>query len=215
VPRKLLEKIGNETLLERGLKYMTSLREMTGAVLILAIYAHDKELVQAAAEYDINTVLVNPLGQDKWYSSEVPKEEFCEKISQLCDWVWNANILCCPFLNLETGLNIIESAKCAQNGMITVLKKRSLLYGDEIPAKYNRELTNTKTNPVYFIPAPPGEIWPVDQLLWTEELSALSTSPLEIKMSWPETIDIDTYADLEQARVVDFLRKKSCSAEIF
>lgn len=205
IPQKLLQKIGDRTLLEIGLSYMEQMREETGCQIFVACPDTDDPIIEAcvARQIEVFRMSQSSTCSEAWCDNIRGWGEYLEGFG--VDWVWHSNILCHPFLRIETGKEILEIHHPAVS---TVRKRGVVWHGDGIdphPTAYL--LANTKTNPVYQEFAHIACVFPPAYYRLPEDLLAYHLKPYALNLTALEQIDIDLPDDLEIARHVADLRK--------
>lgn len=202
VPRKLLAKVGGRTLLDRGLRWMRRVAETTGAVPVVACPPGDTEIVEAVQAMRMTLI---PL-DDHATRSECWSDHYgplVEPLSEICDWIWDANILCRPFLSTRIGVTAARYAAFATIPAVLTTRKRGIVWdsGDNTVIG-SGQMANTKTNPVYQELSHLGYLLPVSMLAQPEATTAAACHPLSIPMGWMDRIDVDDMEDLQMAQFV-------------
>jgi CMP-N-acetylneuraminic acid synthetase len=197
LPRKLMRKVGSSTLAERGMQYISNLKGITP---YLACPETDTELIELANRYNINVLPMDEQTSkaDQWTNLIKP----FIPILQQYDHVWDANILCHPFLRKKTGEFIIERMKYSFP-VCFALRERNVLYNTSLEQINScGQLANTKTNGLYYRPSHVGYVFPKKYLAYSEAELSREVIPVEIDLTKAEQIDIDTQDDLELAQAV-------------
>jgi hypothetical protein len=197
LPRKLLERVGTSTLAERGMRYIS---ELKGITPYIACPETDTELIELAESYKINVLPMNAptSSADQWTNLIKP---FIPELMKY-DHVWDANILCHPFLRKKTGQFIIDRMSLSFPVCFT-LRERNVLY-NQLGEQINScgQLANTKTNGIYYRPSHVGYVFPKTYLTYSEAELSRDVVSIEIHLTKAEQIDIDTRDDLELAQAV-------------
>lgn len=198
VSKKLLQEVGGKTLLDRGLDYMVQMREETGCQLFVACPEADKEIVHAAWAREMEVFYMTPesTNSEEWCDNIRGWGEYLEGFG--VEWVWHSNILCRPFLTIETGKKILA---IEEPSVVTLQQRGVIWHGatrDTIPTGYM--LSNSKTNPVYQEFAHLACVFPPAYYRLPEPLLAYHLKPYPMNLSTLEQFDIDLPGDLEIAR---------------
>lgn len=203
IPNKLLEKIGNKTLLEIGLRKMTDLQSLTGATSLLCVHESETVLIEAANKYGVEVFLREKIS--------VTQENYnlCfagwkGRLRDRFDWMLDINLLCRPFLNMSTIEKMVQEAHSKEHPFVTVVEKRGILWNFAGRCILGEgETANTRENPKYFELAHVGYGMPIsyvgDEYQLTRELRTLV-----LDLDEEEKIDIDTPEQLEFARKVRY-----------
>lgn len=209
LPGKHLMEIGGERLIDIGTRYMSRLRDATGAVPILACSPSDEPLVESARRHH---VVVLPLSTEMKHSEHLEDliAALVPPVKKLCDWVWHPNIPCRPFSRLETGIRILDYCRTAERPFVCATQKRGIVWAEGKTIIGAGRTANTKSNPVYFELSHLGYGFPVEALAYSEEELAAACEPISFEIDWAERIDIDVLQDLEFARVVAASGRISC-----
>lgn len=200
VPRKLLEVVGGERLIDRGLRLLRAVQAATGASPFLALWAGDRELWDAAAAQQIEVVEISreAVEAEEWQDAFAG---LADKLAHRFDWIVDANFLCRPFLTADTAQRIVQRAAVANQPFVCTCTHRGLLwneYGKQIHGWH--QTANTKRNPVYHDLAHLGYGFPTAML--ADEAAASQAVPFPVALHWWEKIDVDTPDDLDFARSV-------------
>lgn len=200
VPNKLLEEVGGQTLLSRGMSYLTHIKLTLPMITpIVCSPDTDQPIIDACRSHGIEWLKDSSI-TSSWCSLVKPHVSLLRK---RFDWVWDANIFCHPFLRLEAACRIVSEINRRDWPFVVVTEKRGIVWNEhDWPAIGSAELANTTKNPIYREPAHVAYCWPVDRLTWTDRDLAGIAVPVVFKFHWSELIDIDTPEDLEHARAV-------------
>lgn len=207
VPEKMLRPVGGATLIDRALRYYTSLVSLRKNVTVfLIIPDSDAELARLAEPYLSDSIKLRFLTEEQsscriWSDLIKP---FIHELSSY-DWVWDANIACHPLLKLQTGLDIIDNlqADLPKGPKVWCIAERNPLWDSTGKMLYNiGQLADTTLNEFYLKPSHIAHCYPPECLDWDEERLANSLWPVIHNLTDEEKIDIDTSDDLQLARHV-------------
>jgi hypothetical protein len=199
-PRKILERLGTRTLLDRGLDLLRSVRDECGVEVFVGVASSETELVDVVAHSGLSQIDIGPAAQGNTCDEIVAG--WSDAMPGLCDWVFEANFICRPFLHLETVRRLMKSVRATGVPFVTVLEERGMLWDDDgRPLLGKGEVADSRHNPNYLRLAHLGYAHPAD--MWTVRDLAPAALPLLVSLSPLERIDIDTPEDLKLARLVN------------
>ena len=203
IPNKLLEKIGDKTLLEIGLRKMRDLQSLTGATSLLCVHESETVLIEAANKYGVEVFLREKIS--------VTQENYnlCfagwkGRLRDRFDWMLDVNLLCRPFLSISTIEKMVQETNSKKDPFVTVVEKRGIIWnliGRCIIGQ--NQTANTRENPKYFELAHVGYGMPIDYI-GDEAALTRDQRTLILNLEEEEKIDIDTPEQLEFARKVAF-----------
>ncbi len=200
IPNKLLEIIGDERLIDRGLRLLTDVAAVSNSEAFVTLWRGDDPLWRAAKDYDVKIVELTEVANN----AETWDEAFAglaEKLADRFDWIVDVNFLCRPFLRVETACKMVDFAKIAAGPYVATCQHRGLLWdanGQQLLG--HGETANTKTNPVYHDLA--HLAYGIPTYMLANEQAASFAKPFSVDLRWYERVDIDTPDDLAFARVV-------------
>lgn len=199
VPGKVLKKVGAYSLLSKSLLLMRSL-DCTSFVVCPD---YDKEIITRTESFGVNirTMTEEQSKADLW--PELIKPILAEL--QTYDYVWDANLICHPFLTKPTCDWILQDIRSNlyPHPVMYALPERNPLFSSEgIQFWSAGELANTQANALYYKPSHIGYIWPSRFTHMSEEQISFFVKPVALSLSKLEQIDIDTEEDLELANLV-------------
>jgi hypothetical protein len=150
----------------------------------------------------ISDLSITPL----WRTEASVRGETCEAVydetfrEQLRDWEWCIVACCCsPFIPLEVYATAIAAAKVATRNGVSAFKCRGWVWNEAGERVIGENDMNTKTSPVYYVPAHLFNVVRVSTL-GTPVMFA-DAEPIEVPRS-PETqIHVDTPSDMRMAEV--------------
>lgn len=203
LPQKLLEYVGGEPLIDRGLAYLQRLTTSTGAAAFLAVSPRDLPLIAAAKRFGIPMLPLDERADSAHLWPELISP-FVEFLYDRFDVVWDANLCCRPFLRQATGEFIVRQCEATKRPFVGVTRKRGVVWPEHSPTPVigAGELADTQRNPHYFELGHLAYCWPTWALTLPEAQLAEIVQPLELHLYWFERIDIDTPDDLAQARAI-------------
>lgn len=201
LPNKLLHAIAGERLIDRGCRYLKAMEKRTGVVPILA--TPDAELITAARDAGIEAIVLDEQAARARIWPELI-QPYVGLLADRFDVVWDANVLCRPFLRPETGDFIASQCLETQRPFVAVVRRRGIIWSETspVPVIGAGELADTRNNPHFFEPSHLAYVWPACMLPLPEESLAQEVVPLEIRLDWKERIDIDTPEDLQAANAI-------------
>lgn len=206
VPQKLLQQVGGERLIDRGLRYLRRLHEATGAEAVICCPPEDRELIDIAAAAGVGNIPDQATAK----SPEQHDPLFAQLVAPLAerfDIVWDANVFCRPFLRLSLGVEIIHRCQTTIGPFVLTTESRGIVWNRfGVLISGHGELANTKTNPTYQTLAHLGYGLPASCLGQSEVILSGRCKPSPIAQDWLDRIDIDTPDDLEFARAVADLK---------
>lgn len=190
IPKKLLQQVNGVTLLDRGLAYMRYLRDETGCKMYVSCALEDKEIVEACKIFSIEVIPADrqDLDKDTWPECTYYLGNWLQGI----DLVWHSNIMCHPFLKIETGLDILR----INDPCVLTYEKRGTIWDDGQLACWPAQMADTRRNHKYYEVSHVGYIIQPVYYSLADEVVANYCEPRPIRMSSIERLDIDTPEDL-------------------
>lgn len=200
VPRKLLEKFGEQTLLEIGLAKLQVVERVRGVRSLFAVSYEDRVLCDVVEAHGFERIEIGAVAAEADSYSTV-FTDWTRGLAQRFDWVIDANVICRPFLRIETLLAFVDRALVAEHPFVACLEERGLIWDGEGELLLGAgQVADTKNNPRYYRLAHLGYAHPAN--LWDEKSLAALSRPMPISLLPEERIDIDTPDDLAFARLV-------------
>lgn len=201
VPRKLLENVGEQSLLEIGLSKLKALQRVRNVAAVFAVSYADRELREAIDAQGFERIEIGTVAAEADSYATV-FTHWTKGLAERFDWVIDANIICRPFLQLETLVSLVDRAATAQHPFVACLEERGILWDHEGQCLTGSgQVADTKKNPIYRRLAHLGYAHPAD--MWDEATLAAESRPEVFSLLPAEQIDIDTFTDLEFARIVE------------
>lgn len=200
VPRKLLAKLGDTTLLEIGLAKLRQVEQQRGVPSLFAVSYADQVLCELVESHGFERIEIGEVAAEA-DSYESVFSEWTRDLAQRFEWVIDANVICRPFLRVETLLAFLDRAVAAEHPFVACLEERGLLWNDQDEIILGRrQVADTKKNPIYRRLAHLGYAHPAN--LWNEGELAAASRPEVFRLFPEERIDIDTPEDLAFAEIV-------------
>lgn len=199
VPRKMLARVGEKTLLEIGLEKLRQVHLERRVPILFAVSYEDQELcnlvdAQGFERIEIGQVAASADGYQAVFT------DWTQGLANRFDWVIDANFICRPFLRLETILDFVDRAMIAKEAFVACVAERGLIWSQTGKMLLGiGQVADTKNNPVYYRLAHLGYAHPAN--LWNEQMLAAAARPESFSLLPAECIDIDTANDLEFARL--------------
>lgn len=201
VPRKLLEPVGDHSLLEIGLSKLKALESLRDVSSVFAVSYADRELREAIDAQGFERIEIGTVAAEADSYAAV-FTEWTNRLPERFDWAIDANIICRPFLRLETLVSLVDRALAAEHPFVACLEERGLLWDDRGEFLLGSgQVADTKKNPKYRKSANLAYAHPAD--MWDEQTLAAQSRPEVFPLLPLEQIDIDTFTDLEFARIVE------------
>lgn len=200
VPRKLLERIGDRTLVEWGLQRLTQVQLLRNVSALIAVSYEDRPLRELVDAHGIERIEIGAVtAAADGYANVF--SDWTRGLSARFDWVIDANIVCRPFLRLETVVDLVDRALLAEQPFVATVAERGLIWNEDRQMLIGiGQVADSKNNPRYFRLAHLGYAHPAD--LWEEGLLSRVSRPEAFSLQPVEHIDIDTPEDLAFARIV-------------
>lgn len=202
LPRKLLQKVGDKTLLERGLDLLAqAMCNFPTVEVLIGVRETERELVDVIdSYYGFERFDLGDAADADTYAGAIAALPV-RRLSDF-DWAIDANFCCRPFLRWETVKTLVEAAYSRWHPFTSAIGERGILWDSSGGLLLGAgELADTRHNPQYFRLAHLCYAHPA--LMWNEQELADKTVPFEFPLAPLERIDIDTPADLELARLVE------------
>lgn len=203
IPRKVLEPIGGRTLLDIGLAKLVELERTTGAKVLIGVSSGDQPLCDLVDRSGLERLDIGERAAGASDASTIVSG-WPDEVSKRFDWVCWLNVICRPFLRLQTlqlQVRHAQDAMKTNRPFVTTVKERGLIWDQDGNFVIGAgQLADTKHNPLYHRPAHLGCAHPTD--LWDEQPLSAAAEPLAFELLPEERIDIDTPEDLEFARLV-------------
>jgi hypothetical protein len=201
LPRKLLRSVQHgQTLMARGLEFLSEVSKRSGVPFAVAIPEADRELRECV---EPGTKIYTSQDVEDW---EGAFGGFREELLQDYDWVLDGNFLCWPFLKYSTAVKLVGMLEGATEPFVTVSSHRGVIYAESQIAPRPQvifgagQTANGLTNPEYLTPNHLAYGYPAYMLGNEAELA--EARPQSIYLTSVEKIDIDTYEDLDLAQIV-------------
>lgn len=207
VPNKLLERVNNIRLIDRGLRLLRAVSRHSDVSVILCCCPEDTELVETVKRWEMELF---PLTREAVLAESWDDafKGMAEAWRDRFDWIVIGNFLCRPFLEEDTVRRIIHQAHMATQPFVVTTLERGLLWDSDGKQIYGiGETANTKTNPAYHRLAHLAYGVPLRMLACEKEASL--AKPFWVPLRWYEKVDIDTPDDLLFARAVASHRTQS------
>lgn len=205
VPQKVLAELRpGLTLLDLGLQKLKVIEKRYKVTPLLAISEQETVLAERAKKFGIE---IMPRDQSVIYSDSWDEEQAAflrleekrggEKLIDRFDQLVNINLVCRPFLRVETIGILCELAhKNKADCYTSVTQKRGVVWNDDESIVIGQgELANTRCNPAYAELAHVGQVCPTSKF-FTEAEHTKDIIGLPIKLTAQEKIDIDEPDDL-------------------
>ncbi|MFN0196229.1 MAG: cytidylyltransferase domain-containing protein [Planctomycetaceae bacterium] len=200
VPRKLLERLGEQTLLEIGLEKLKEVERLRGVPSLFAVSYEDHELREIVDAHGFQRVEIGVVAAEADSYATV-FTAWTRELARDYDWVIDANVICRPFLRIETLLEFVDRALEAKDPFVACVRERGIVWNDRRQLLLGAgQVADTKNNPLYYRLAHLGYAHPAN--LWDEQGLAAAARPEAFSLLPEEQIDIDTLEDLAFARMV-------------
>lgn len=213
LPRKILEPVEGERLIDRGLRKLRSLAEMTGNAVAVVAWQGDAEVVEAIRNHELPWIPKSE-ASSKAESWSQQMDGWQRELNGLYDWVLFLNVVCHPFISLDTLTDMITRAQDSSHPWVSVIEERGQVWEGNKALLNAASLLSSKTSPHFCRPAHLATACAIADLNETNRI--LRPKPQIFQTKLIERIDIDTREDLEFARVVAAgLQAKSRRLEVY
>ena len=206
VPHKLRLQINGKSLLGMGVeKLLVASSSYENVTPVFACPFNDLWVQSILRQYPgqlcWHTIPEHSGATEDWNTLIAP---MIEHLQSVYDYIWLSNVLCRPFISIETCRAIIDNCIKSTDPFVTVSEKRGAIWNpneltdpERTPILGAGELANTKLNPIYYEYAHLGYGLPVSMLTLPEKQLADHITPFVVNQSWRDKLDIDTQDDVE------------------
>ena len=199
LPKKVLAEVGGERLIDRGFRLLRQAQDATGVPVVVAAWIGEPELVEAAARHGLAWEPISE-ANSKAYDWVDLWAGWVDNLSHH-DWALHANVVCHPFLRLETLVDMIHRAQAAIWPWVSVTSERGLAWDGAGRALIEAtENLSTLTAPWLLRPSHLGSTASIQDM--REEVRVKHYRPEVIATQKIELLDIDTADDLRLAQLV-------------
>jgi len=196
LPEKLLAQVGGMPLAMWSLSRMRDAAMAEGVDFRLGVWPGDRVLLRFAGE--LSTAIV---ARTETSARGETVEDIYDMglVSRLEEWDWCVVAGCCsPFIPVESFRAGIQYAKTAVAPKVSAFRYRGWVWDSEENRIIGENALNTKTSPVYYVPAHVFNVVKVADM-GTERMLA-DCGPLEIARTAGSMIHVDTPEDLRLAQ---------------
>lgn len=200
LPRKLLLDVGGEPLMVHGLRALKEGARLAGVPVVLAMCREDKALWDIAKAEGVEVVELPHVATtcDDW---DIGFGPLLEPLAPLCDWVIDANFLCRPVIRPEVMVYIAAQAAVADDPFVVVGARRDLLWTGDLKPLWGQGMScDSQNNATYHKSEHLAWVFPVE-MLRDEKACLARLKAMPIQLQHRDHIDVDTWADLEHARI--------------
>ena len=202
IPKKVLQTVGGERLIDRGLRTLTQVEQQSGIPVAVVAWAGDAEIVDACEKHGVRWIAKS----EKSSQAETWEGDFDgwqSVLDGVFDWGVFVNAVCHPFITAATIIDFANRAKESTWPWQSAIEARGQAWDEAgttlIP---NGGIMNTKISPIVRRPSHLSMGCSVADMY--DATRAYNSVPEVFHVPVIEMIDIDTPADLEFARTVAF-----------
>ncbi len=209
LPRKILEVVGRERLIDRGLRKLRSVQERSGIEVRVVCWGGDREITAAIRGHGL-----------AWQPKSESSSRAESWVGQFDGWQHDLtgfdralfiNAVCHPFLTVDSICRMLEFA--GHSGgypWVTATMERGQVWSANFantPLLPTKILLNSKMSPGFFRPNHVAMGCAIEDTM--ETCRILNPVPVNFCFDKLELVDIDTEEDLDFARIVaDGLEKR-------
>lgn len=202
IPRKILQWLGADRLLDRGIKNLCHLHAATGVPVYVAAWEGDKEIVNAVQSSGLRWLPMTEEASraDDWvgiYGGFAGID---------AEWILHTHFTCHPFARVETYQQAIERCKEAEYPFVMATSERTIAwtrvaFGPALPLIESSMLDSRKSPELIRPSHLGGACTPADFLTTKRMAKAVPFVP--DNMQDIELLDCDTMSQLNLLRIVE------------